>query len=91
MDIHIEIKVSGVVQGVGFRFFVYNLANSYNLVGYVRNLYSGDVEIVVEGDDNIINAFINEIKIGPRSAHVSHLNIERSPYSGKYCRFEIRH
>jgi acylphosphatase len=91
MSISTKISVSGVVQGVGFRYFVYELANSFNLAGYVKNLYSGDVEIEVEGDENIINAFIKEINIGPRHGHVTGLNVVAGSYSGKYKKFEIRH
>ena len=45
-----KISVCGVVQGVGFRPFVYRLAQDYNLKGWVRNT-SGSVEIEVEGDE----------------------------------------
>ena len=44
-----RIKVRGIVQGVGFRPFVFRLAHDYNLKGWVRNT-SGSVEIEVEGD-----------------------------------------
>jgi acylphosphatase len=87
----VRLTVSGVVQGVGFRFFVNNLANSFNLFGYVKNLYSGDVEIEVEGEENILNAFIKEVKIGPRFAHIESLNIVKSEFTGKYNKFQIRH
>ena len=45
-----RVTVRGVVQGVGFRPFVYRLANHHNLKGWVRNT-SGSVEIEVEGDE----------------------------------------
>ncbi len=45
-----KIKVCGVVQGVGFRPFVYRLAHEHNLKGWVRNT-SGSVEIEVEGNE----------------------------------------
>ncbi|MEJ2636102.1 MAG: acylphosphatase [Calditrichia bacterium] len=42
--------VSGNVQGVGFRYFTYKRAKSYNLTGYVKNLANGNVEVFAEGD-----------------------------------------
>jgi hydrogenase maturation protein HypF len=54
------VKVSGVVQGVGFRPFIYQLATEYGLNGWVRNT-SGYVEIDVEGQPASIDKFINHI------------------------------
>ena len=52
-----EIKVSGIVQGVGFRPFIYRTAVKNGLVGYVRNRGDAVVEIVVEGKkDNVVDA-----------------------------------
>ena len=48
-----RIHVAGVVQGVGFRPFVYNLAGRYQLRGEVRNTSAG-VDIAVEGDDAVV-------------------------------------
>jgi acylphosphatase len=76
MDVRVHILVSGIVQGVGFRFFVYDRAVNYNLRGYVRNLSNGQVEIEAEGDRSILEEFIKEIKVGPRSSHVADLNIQ---------------
>lgn len=58
------ILVSGIVQGVGFRPFVYNLAKKYDLKGYVRNTLKG-VEIVVYGRKTNISNFIQELKSNP--------------------------
>ncbi len=55
-----RITVKGVVQGVGFRPFIYRLAKSMNLRGWVRNTGSGSVEIVVETDR--LNQFLKRLK-----------------------------
>ena len=52
-----RISVRGVVQGVGFRPFVYRLAREHNLKGWVRNT-SGNVEIEVEGEEETLEIFI---------------------------------
>ncbi|MFA5365273.1 MAG: carbamoyltransferase HypF, partial [Candidatus Bathyarchaeia archaeon] len=57
-----EILVSGIVQGVGFRPFVYQTAARNGLVGYVRNRGDAVVEIVVEGNKHAIAQFIEELK-----------------------------
>ncbi len=57
-----EILVSGIVQGVGFRPFVYRLAVENDLVGYVRNLGDAGVEIVVEGEEDDVKRFKEEIQ-----------------------------
>ncbi len=55
-----KISVRGVVQGVGFRPFVYRLAQEYNLKGWVRNT-SGNVEIEVEGDGESLETFLSDL------------------------------
>ena len=57
-----EIKVSGIVQGVGFRPFVYQIATKNGLVGYVRNRGDAVVEVVVEGNKNKVSQFITDLK-----------------------------
>ena len=57
-----EIKVSGIVQGVGFRPFIYRIAVKNRLVGYVRNRGDAVVDIVVEGKKVDINSFLKDFK-----------------------------
>jgi hydrogenase maturation protein HypF len=57
-----EIRVTGIVQGVGFRPFIYRLAIANALRGHVLNLGDAGVEVVVEGDENAIKKFISEMK-----------------------------
>jgi hydrogenase maturation protein HypF len=60
--LHAEIKVSGIVQGVGFRPFIYRTAVKNGLVGYVRNRGDAVVEIVVEGKKANVAQFIEQLK-----------------------------
>ena len=53
----------GIVQGVGYRAFVKNLADKYRIEGYVQNMEDGSVEILILGDDNLVEKFINSINI----------------------------
>ncbi len=90
MDAGAHIVVKGLVQGVGFRYFVATRASHLGLTGYVRNLWSGDVEIEAEGDRSGIEELLSEVKVGPRSAQVSDLRIEWHEQTNKFTRFEIR-
>ena len=62
--IRLKLLVKGVVQGVGFRPFVYKLANSLNLYGFVKNSSIG-VEIELQGDKESINIFENTLLCSP--------------------------
>lgn len=62
MKRRVIIHVTGIVQGVGFRPFVYRVAKSLSLMGYVLNLGDAGVEIVVEGTEKQIKKLINSIK-----------------------------
>ena len=90
MEIRAHVLVSGLVQGVGFRYFVFNRAVKLGLVGYVRNIFSGEVEIEIEGDRSMIEEFIKEVKVGPRVAHVKSVQIEWLKYTQSFSNFEIR-
>ncbi len=61
----IKIFITGTVQGIFFRQFVKEHADKLGLKGYVRNLNDGRVEIIIEGKDETINRFIEEVKKGP--------------------------
>ncbi|RPI01300.1 MAG: acylphosphatase [Ignavibacteriae bacterium] len=90
MDIRAHVVVSGLVQGVGFRYYVFNRAINHGLVGYVRNIVSGEVEIEIEGSRSLIEEFIKEVKVGPRVAHVKDLKIEWLECTQSYKSFEIQ-
>jgi acylphosphatase len=86
----VRLIISGLVQGVGYRWFVTRKAEEYNLEGYAKNLYNGDVEVEVEGDRFMIIDFIKELKIGPRSAHITDMKTKWGKYEDKYKGFEIK-
>jgi len=77
-----------VVQGVGFRPFVYRLAQQHNLKGWVRNT-SGSVEIEVEGDEETLNKFLADLEAkAPPMAHIEKVEATFHPVKG-YTDFEI--
>jgi hydrogenase maturation protein HypF len=85
-----KISVRGVVQGVGFRPFVYQLADKHHLNGWVCNT-SEDVKIEVEGNRNTIEQFYTELTTqAPALATIETASITFHPREG-YKKFEIRH
>jgi len=91
MNKQAKMTVIGRVQGVGFRFFVYNEAIALNLTGYVRNLYNGDVEIVAEGDQSAIHALLKSVRVGPRLADVTSVDVTWLEEPRGYKGFQILH
>ncbi len=67
----VHLRIYGIVQGVGFRFFTERVANRYGLSGWVRNLPDGSVEAYLVGDPEVLKYAIQEIKVGPPSARVT--------------------
>ena len=85
-----SISVRGIVQGVGFRPFVYGLAVKHNLKGWVYNT-SEDVKIEVEGEAEAVEQFERELGAkAPPLAHIESITIEHHPPLG-YKKFEIQH
>ena len=83
-----KISVRGVVQGVGFRPFVYRLAQDHNLKGWVRNT-SGSVEIEVEGDEESLENFLIDLKAkAPPMARIERVEATFYPPNG-YAEFQI--
>ncbi len=88
-EVGIKITISGIVQGVGFRPFVYSQAIAHGLTGWVRNT-SGGVEIVVNGPATEVERFIDALKIAPPPlARIDTLQIF-SIQPDHYDRFEIQ-
>jgi len=86
-----EIHVTGIVQGVGFRPFVYNVAESLSLKGFILNLGDAGVKIVLEGEESHINSLIDSIKRNPPSiSRIDSLNVEWKDATGSFKSFEIR-
>ncbi len=85
-----RISVRGVVQGVGFRPFVYQLATQHNLKGWVCNT-SEDVQIEIEGEEASIEQFLHELpEKAPPLARIENITVSRHP-PAHYDKFEIRH
>ncbi len=86
----IAFRIAGMVQGVGFRFSAQHEALGLGLVGYVRNLPSGEVEGIAEGPADSVERFVAWCRSGPRGARVERCHIQEMEVVGDERRFEIR-
>lgn len=72
----VRIIVSGLVQGVGFRYFIYREAKTLGLTGYAKNLPTGQVEIIASGEKGLIDELVKTTRVGPSHASVSDVQLE---------------
>ncbi len=83
--------VKGIVQGVGFRYFtVYQAQRIGNIVGYVRNLRDGSVEVVAEGPREKLEQLLTQLRKGPTGAHVTEVVTYWESPTGEFTNFGIR-
>ena len=77
-----RIKVVGLVQGVGYRWFARECAEKLSLTGWARNAADGSVELEAEGDPDSLKEFADLLLEGPGSSRVETLDKTEIPVSG---------
>ncbi len=85
----VHILVAGRVQGVGFRYFVKNLAVELRVSGWVRNRFDDRVEILAQGSAADLTRFIAAVRIGPEAAFVTEIETDWTPMDIQYDRFSV--
>jgi acylphosphatase len=85
----LHAHVEGVVQGVGFRFFVIRAAQAHHLTGWVRNRYDGRVEVVAEGALGDLNRLLAALRTGPISSDVTKVDYAFEEAQGDFDRFSV--
>ena len=89
-DTGVRIHITGIVQGVGFRPFVYNLATRLDLKGWVKNTSAG-VEIEVDGDKDALDSFVQRLRDeAPALSHIDEFSASFRPANG-FRSFDILH
>ncbi len=86
----VEFIISGNVQGVGFRYFVYTKASALGLDGYAKNLSGGNVEAVAEGPAEKVNTLLEYLKQGNSYSTVEKVKVNRSNPKYDIKGFHIR-
>ena len=86
-----HIVITGKVQGVGFRYWLYKAAIQRNIDGWVRNNISGEVEALLIGNDEKIDNLIKLCKKGPSSSKVSKVKVRsyQKEYLKKLIQFDL--
>jgi acylphosphatase len=82
--------VTGLVQGVGFRYRTREAAQQLGVLGWVRNQSDGSVEVLAQGAAGAIENFARFLETGPRHARVDSVLWSESPSDPTLSRFEIR-
>jgi len=82
--------IAGKVQGIFFRDFVRKKASALGVVGYVRNLKNGDVEVVASGDEKKLKELEKECRKGPFMSNVTNLKLEDIELDEIFEEFVVR-
>ncbi len=89
--VRLVVRISGRVQGVGFRFFAVEEATVRRLVGYARNLRDGDVEVVAEGPRGALEDLLQALSRGPQSGRVDRATPLWDKARGDFEGFGVRY
>jgi acylphosphatase len=90
MEVRAEIVVNGLVQGVGYRYFVVREAKKLELKGFTQNLYTGEVITIIEGEKAIVDEMIKKLKVGPSHASVKSCKIDWQEPKNEFTDFEVK-
>jgi acylphosphatase len=89
--ISLQVFYEGHVQGVGFRFTVRHIAKGFDLIGSVRNLSDGRVELQVTGDEEEVRAFLDQVAQSELRSLIRKQTENKLNEPVTACGFEIRH
>ena len=84
-----KFLISGMVQGVGFRFFAQRVAARHRIWGYVKNLSDGRVEAWAQGGEKAVEAFKHDLSAGPRFSRVEDVEEIALEPDSAYSSFRI--
>lgn len=91
MKARARILVSGMVQGVSFRYYTQELAQRLGVHGWVRNTHNGRVEAVFEGEKEAVERMLDFCRHGPYGARVANVKVKWENYRGEFSGFELRY
>ena len=87
----LSVRLTGRVQGVGFRHFTRQAAQRLDVAGWVRNESDGSVRVEAEGPREDLEDLLEAVQAGPRSARVEDASSEWGAASGDFDGFGVRH
>jgi len=86
-----HVFYSGRVQGVGFRITAEEVAQRLGIVGWIKNLRDGRVEVVAEAGEGTLQEFLDEIRTGPMKNFITQVELSWSNATETFDEFEIRY
>lgn len=89
MQKRLHAIVFGLVQGVGYRYFVWTRAEQFGLSGFVKNLEDGCVEVVAEGEEKKLEEFLQLLRHGFGSARIKKISENWLDATGEFSSFRI--
>jgi len=87
----VEFIVTGRVQGVGFRYYIYKKASEMGITGWVKNTVDGNVQVVAQGDESVLNTFIDYLYIGPPLARVDKISKVETKLLSVFHNFSVKY
>jgi acylphosphatase len=87
----LHARISGYVQGVGFRYFVIRVAQPLGLRGYARNLSDGNVEVVAQGPRAALERLLEQLRRGPSAAEVEEVQTTWREPGEHFSGFHVRY
>ena len=91
MKKRVHVFYAGRVQGVGFRVTAEETAHRFGVVGWVKNLRGGRVELVAEAEESTLQQFLDEIQTGAMKNFINQAEVSWSGASDTFDEFEIRY
>lgn len=88
--VRLNIILEGRVQGVGFRYFVQEKAMSMKVVGFVRNTPDSRVEVVAEGEHDVLDRFLEAVAHGPAMGFVTKTTHTLETATHEFATFDVR-
>ena len=86
-----RLRVTGRVQGVGFRYFVVRQARRLGVAGYAMNMIDGSVEIRAEGESVVVQQLIDAVRRGPGGSRVDDVEVESKDGGASFSGFDVRY
>lgn len=87
----ITVRYEGRVQGVGFRFTVTNLAQDFEVTGFVKNEFDGSVSMAAEGEEDQLMALLQAVRNSHLGRYITNELVRRSSATGKFKSFGVRY
>ena len=91
VEVRLHAIVHGRVQGVSFRYYAVQRARELGVAGYVRNRWDESVEVVVEGQRQAVEELLAFLRVGPRAAFVTDVDVQWLAATDEFERFEVRY